>query len=84
MRASNELDGKSVFGFVGRGIDKRIAVNAEARLADTDAAAEDQAIDACPTGSLLRKRVGYKVPVGERRFDARPIGSEVERPPAGE
>ena len=84
VRASRELDGKSVFGFVGRGPDKRIAVNAEAGLGGTDAAATDEAIAACPTGSLLRKRVGFAVPVGQRRFDHEAIGSEVERAGTGE
>ena len=80
VRASEQLDGKSVFGFVGRGIEKRVAVNAEARLGDTDVAAGDKAIDACPTGSLLHKRVGFTVPVGRRPYDHQPIGSDIERP----
>ena len=84
VRASQELDGKSVFGFVGRGIEKRVAVNAEERLADTDAAASDRAVEACPTGSLLHKRVGFAVPVGRRRYDHQPIGSDVEQPASGE
>ena len=84
VRASQELDGKHVFDFVGRGKDKRIAVNAEAGLAATDSEAADQAIDACPTGTLLHKRVGYTVPVGRRRFDHQPIGSEIEQSPADE
>ena len=84
VRASQELDGKHVFDYVGRSKEKRVAVNAEARLGDTDAAATDQAIDACPTGSLLRKRVGYAVPVGRRQYDHQPIGSDVERPASGE
>lgn len=83
VRASKELDGKSVFGFVGRGPEKRIAVNAEVDLAGTDAEASDQAIEACPTGSLLRKRIGYQTPVGRRRFDEDPIGSEIEKSPQG-
>ena len=78
VRASRELDGKSVFGFVGRGKDKRIAVNAEVGLAETGAAATDRAVDACPTGSLLHTRVGFAVPVGRREFDHAPIGSEIE------
>ncbi len=82
VRASQELDGKQVFGFVGRGPDKRIAVNAEADLAGSDANARDRAVEACPTGTLLTKRVGYKIPVGERRFDREPIGSEIENPVA--
>jgi len=84
VRASRELDGKAVFGFTGRGPDKRIAVNAAAGLGDTDAAATDQAAAVCPTGSLVVKRVGYAVPVGRRRYDHAPIGSEIERSAAGE
>lgn len=78
VRASRDIDGKNVFEFVGRGIDKRIAVNAEANLADTDAAVTDEAINVCPTGALLKKRVGYAVPVGQRKYDHKPIGSEIE------
>jgi [NiFe] hydrogenase diaphorase moiety small subunit len=84
VRASRELDGKAVFGFTGRGPGKRIAVNAAAGLGATDAAATDRAVAACPTGTLLVKRVGYAVPVGRRRFDHAPIGSDVEPKPAGE
>ena len=78
VRASQELDGKHVYGFVGRGTEKRIAVNSATDLGATDAAADDQAVAACPTGSLLIKGVGYAVPVGQRPFDHAPIGSEIE------
>lgn len=78
VRASRELDGKHVFGFVGRGTGKAVAVNSAATLAATDAEGDDQAIAACPTGSLVVKGVGFKVPVGHRPFDAKPIGSEIE------
>ena len=83
VRASRELDHKQVVGFVGRGRDKRIAANAATGLGGTDAAASDRAVAACPTGSLLVKRVGYAVPVGSRRFDRQPIGTDIE-PPAAE
>lgn len=83
VRASRELDGKHVFDFVGRGIHKHVAVDARARLGDTDLASTDQALDVCPVGAILRKRVGYAVPVGQRTYDHAPIGSEVEAPAAG-
>ncbi len=79
VRASKELDGKNVFQFVGRGPHKRVQVNAEAALADTDAKVTDAAMDACPVGAILKKRVGFAVPVGERLYDHEPIGSDVER-----
>lgn len=78
VRASRDLDGKGVFEFVGRGQHKRIAVNAEAGLGETDAEATDRAIEVCPVGAILRKRVGYQVPIGERQFDHQPIGTEIE------
>ncbi len=79
VRASRELDNKGVFEFVGRGPEKRVAVNAEAKLADTEADATDKAIEACPVGALLKKREGYKTPVGQRKYDHKPIGSDIEQ-----
>jgi [NiFe] hydrogenase diaphorase moiety small subunit len=79
VRASRDLDGKHVFGFVGRGPAKRVAVNAQARLADTNVDVTDKAIAICPVGAILRKRVGYAIPVGKRLYDQKPIGSEIER-----
>jgi [NiFe] hydrogenase diaphorase moiety small subunit len=79
VRASQELDGKHVFGFVGRGRAKSVAVNAEARLAATDAKATDRAMECCPVGAILKKRTGYRVPVGERPYDREPIGSDIEK-----
>jgi len=74
VRASRDLDGKNVFGFVGRTDQRRIGVNARARLADTEADVTDRALDVCPVGALLRKRSAYRVPVGARAFDEAPIG----------
>ena len=78
VRASRDLDGKNVFQFVGRGEHKKVGVNAEADLAQTDAAVTDRAADICPVGALMKKRVGYAVPVGQRQYDSTPIGSEIE------
>jgi len=78
VRASSDVDRKHAFDFVGRGTHKRIAVNAEVGLGGTNAAATDKAIEVCPVGCLMKKRVGFAVPVGQRRFDQKPIGSEIE------
>jgi [NiFe] hydrogenase diaphorase moiety small subunit len=78
VRASRDLDGKSVFGFVGRGAEKRIAVNAASGLGGTDVALTDRAVDVCPVGAILKKRTGFAVPVGRRLYDHAPIGSDVE------
>jgi len=78
VRASRDVDGKNAFDFVGRGKNKKIWINAEANLADTDAAVTDKALDVCPVGALLKKRTGYEVPIGQRKYDHKPIGSEIE------
>jgi [NiFe] hydrogenase diaphorase moiety small subunit len=80
VRASRDVDGKHVFDFVGRGHGRRIGVDAAGRLGATKLAAADKAADVCPVGSIVKKRVGYAVPVGRRKYDHKPIGSEVETP----
>ena len=78
VNASRDADGKTAFEFVNRGGKKQLAVDAEAGLSGTAAGPADRAAEACPVGSLMKKRVGYAVPVGERKYDHHPIGSEIE------
>jgi len=78
VRASRDLDGKAVFGFVDRGTHRRVAVNSAARLVDSEIDVADEAVGVCPVGALLRKGVGFRVPIGSRLYDHEPIGSEIE------
>ena len=78
IRASRDLDGKHVFEFIGRGPEKKVGVNAEARLADTNLSLTDDAVNFCPTGAILKKRVGFAIPIGKRLYDHQPIGSDTE------
>jgi [NiFe] hydrogenase diaphorase moiety small subunit len=87
IRASAEVDHKNVFALSGRGITKHLIVNAESgRLADTDIALTDKAMEVCPVGVILRKRIGFQVPIGQRRFDRKPVSAQAlehaPRPPA--
>jgi len=89
VRASCEVDDKCVFALSGRGIDKHLVVNAPSgRLEDTDVALTDKAVEVCPVGVILKKRVGFATPIGERRYDERPISAQAlddaPREPAGE
>ncbi len=80
VRASGEVDGKGVFALSGRGITKHLVVNSESgRLADTDIALTDKAVEVCPVGVILRKRVGFATPIGSRRFDLEPVSSQALR-----
>jgi hypothetical protein len=36
------------------------------------------AMENCPVGSILRKEKGYDEPIGERKYDKKVIGSEIE------
>ncbi len=78
VRASRDVDGKNVFALSGRGIKTHLIVNAKSgRLADTDIALGDKAVQVCPVGVILRKRTGFAVPIGERTYDKAPIAETV-------
>ena len=76
VRASRDVDGKNVFALSGRGINTHLIVNAKSgQLADTDFTLADKAAQVCPVGVILRKRKGFAVPIGERKYDKAPIGA---------
>jgi [NiFe] hydrogenase diaphorase moiety small subunit len=78
VRASQELDGKHVFQFIHRGAHKRIGVDAANGAGQTNLGVTDKAVEACPVGCIVKKRVGYAVPIGQRLYDEKPIGSDIE------
>ncbi len=85
VRASALVDQKSVFSLSGRGITKHLIVNSESgRLADTKLAVTDKAMSVCPVGVIVRKREGFKTPIGERKYDAHPISEVAVAPPEEE
>jgi len=78
VRSLKTKDGKSIFAIKGRG--HHAIVNIDHDLANkmTDEEAQE-AMDRCPVGSILRKERGYVDPIGSRKFDKEPIGSEIEQ-----
>ena len=79
VRASREVDGKGVFAIGGHGIGTRLLVNSPSgKLADTDMALTDRAAHVCPVGVILPKRRGFAVPIGERRFDVKPVSEQTD------
>jgi [NiFe] hydrogenase diaphorase moiety small subunit len=78
ITASRMEDGKTVFGFEGRGIKMRLNIDAEGGLGETQMAAIDKAARVCPVACIVIKRDSYRIPNGRRRFDKAPIGSEIE------
>jgi len=77
VRVIKDNEGKNIFAFKGRGktlqinIDKKLAAN----MSDETA---QKAMDICPVGAILRKEVGFITPIGKRKFDFMPIGSNIE------
>ena len=35
-------------------------------------------MEICPVGAILKKERGFATPIGERKYDKAPIGSEIE------
>ena len=70
-------DGKHVFAVTNRGDKTLITIDIElaANLSEDMA---QKAMKQCPVGCIIRKEIGFKIPVGQRKFDSKPIGSEIE------
>ncbi len=77
IRMIKDYQGRSIFAFKGRGkhleinMDKKLAANISDELAL-------KAMKICPVGAILRKEVGFTTPIGKRKYDNVPIGSEIE------
>ena len=71
-------DGKHVFALEGRGGEKlHIAMDDKlaSKLTEQEAM---EAMDLCPVGAILQKERGYYSPIGQRKYDKVPIGSDIE------
>jgi [NiFe] hydrogenase diaphorase moiety small subunit len=79
VRASAEVDGKNVFAIGGHGIATHLVVNSPSgQLADSAMQAHDHAASICPVGAILPKRRGFALPIGQRRFDIKPVSQQVK------
>ena len=77
IRGIKDDEGRSIFAFRKRGHRLEISIDPELGELLTDEKAQE-AMDICPVGSILRKEQGFKIPIGKRKFDNQPIGSEIE------
>ena len=85
VRASRDLDHKSVFSIAGRGHGAHLVVNSESgRLGDTAFSVSDRAAHVCPVGAILIKRQGFSIPIGRRLYDHRDIAVVGHRRPDDE
>ncbi len=68
--------GKKIFSISGRGRNARIEIDVELANAMPDAQVK-YAVQLCPVGTILEKGVGYDQPVGQRKFDVKPLRERV-------
>lgn len=78
VRMIKDEKGRSYFALKGRG--KHLEITIDRKLAATMSEENAQkAMDACPVGCILRKEVGFSTPIGQRKYDHVPIGSDIEK-----
>jgi len=82
VRTIKAGDKRTIFGNIHRskyiriGMDKELA----ARLTHEEA---KKAMDVCPVGAILKKEIGFAVPIGKRKYDKKPIGSDIQEMTSG-
>lgn len=78
IRSFKDENGKNIFAFKKRGhklqinIDEKLSANLSDEMAQ-------KAMDICPVGAIIRKEKGFNEPIGTRKYDKMPIGSNIER-----
>jgi [NiFe] hydrogenase diaphorase moiety small subunit len=78
VRSIQDSQGKNIFAFRNRGAHLEINMDDKLAAGMSDEQAK-QAMDVCPVGAILKKEIGFNVPIGKRKFDKQPIGTEIEK-----
>jgi [NiFe] hydrogenase diaphorase moiety small subunit len=78
IRIITDKENKNYFAFYKRGKKLEIHLDKEMAAKMNDEQAQ-QAMDICPVGAIIRKEKGFDVPIGKRKYDKKPIGSDIEK-----
>jgi [NiFe] hydrogenase diaphorase moiety small subunit len=78
VRGITTKDGKHIFAMTNRTGRSTIIADPELEAKMTDDQAR-KAMDQCPVGAILKKEIGFAVPIGKRKYDTAPIGSEIHK-----
>ncbi len=70
-------DGRDYFAYRNRGTKLEVVLDEKLGNEMPDAVAR-QAMENCPVGSIIYKEQGFLKPIGKRKFDKKPIGSDIE------
>lgn len=77
-RSIKTEDGRNFFAFANRAQDIRIQFNSDMENELTDELL-DKAVEVCPVGAIIKKGQGFIEPIGTRKYDNEPIGSDIEK-----
>lgn len=77
IRVITDDSGKSIFAYRMRSSKVEVVVDPKLGKQLTEELAQ-KAMDVCPVGSILVKEKGFQTPIGERKYDQLPIGSDIE------
>lgn len=78
IRTIKDDNGRSCFAFHKRGHKLQINIDHEIAGKMTDEQAL-KAMEVCPVGAIIKKEIGFAIPIGKRKFDKVAIGSDIEK-----
>jgi len=78
IRGIKDEKGRSIFAYKNRGSESLVVVDPKLAFEMTEEKARE-AMDICPVGSILVREKGFDEPIGSRKYDLAPIGSENEK-----
>ncbi len=77
IRGIKDDKGRSIFAYRRRS--SRVEVGVDSKLGkELTKERAEKAMEICPVGSILVKEKGFSTPMGARKFDHKPIGSDIE------
>jgi [NiFe] hydrogenase diaphorase moiety small subunit len=75
----DETTGEKIFSISGRGSESRIEVDTE-RANAMPSEQVRYAVEICPVGAILKKGVGFDVPIGRRKYEVRTVRERALNP----
>jgi len=78
IRGIKDEKGRSYFAYKHRGNDSLVVADRKL-MAEMSPEKAEEAMDICPVGSILVREKGWVEPIGTRKFDNDPIGSDIEK-----
>ncbi|HQJ71074.1 MAG TPA: 2Fe-2S iron-sulfur cluster-binding protein [Spirochaetota bacterium] len=78
VRGITAKDGRHIFAMQDRTGHSTIVADRELEAKMSDDLAK-KAMEQCPVGAIIKKEIGFAVPIGKRKYDKAPIGSEIQK-----